>query len=318
MPPVAAGARTALTLIVLALGFLLLSAAGARAQVCSTTITNTNFGTANLAPGTAVDTTATLSVSCTGMTNGMAIKACPSFNAGTGGVSGTSRTMTNGANTLLYNLYSDAARSVRWGSATDASLGSVPVVTVTRSGSTGTGAATVYGRIAANQRSTQPGSYSSSFAGHVSVKYVNGTTCTATTTGTTTPSFSVLATVPASCTLTAAALSFGTRGVVDALVDAASSLSVTCANTLAYSVQLDNGQTGTAPTARKMTQLTESLLYGLYRDAARTLAWGGSGSSASGTGTGLAQALTVYGRVPAQSTPSPGLYSDIVVATVVY
>ena len=36
------------------------------------------------------------------------------------------------------------------------------------------------------------------------------------------------------------------------------------------------------------------------------------------SGPGLAQTLTVYGRVPAQSTPSPGTYADTVVMTICY
>ena len=64
-----------------------------------------------------------------------------------------------------------------------------------------------------------------------------------------------------------------------------------------------------------------SVTYGLYKDAARSTGWGSSivsGETVSGTGTGSAQALTVYGRVPPQSTPPPGTYSDVVVVTVTY
>jgi spore coat protein U-like protein len=53
---------------------------------------------------------------------------------------------------------------------------------------------------------------------------------------------------------------------------------------------------------------------------------GGRGSAAAServglgrrSGPGLAQTLTVYGRVPAQSTPSPGTYADTVVMTICY
>ena len=38
----------------------------------------------------------------------------------------------------------------------------------------------------------------------------------------------------------------------------------------------------------------------------------------AGTGSGLAQIFSVYGRVPAQNTPSPGTYSDTVVLTISY
>nr|WP_281033880.1 spore coat protein U domain-containing protein [Mesorhizobium sp. M4B.F.Ca.ET.049.02.1.2] len=36
------------------------------------------------------------------------------------------------------------------------------------------------------------------------------------------------------------------------------------------------------------------------------------------TGVGTAQNLTVYGRVPPQTTPSPGVYTDTVIVTVTY
>jgi spore coat protein U-like protein len=38
----------------------------------------------------------------------------------------------------------------------------------------------------------------------------------------------------------------------------------------------------------------------------------------SSTGTGAVQSFTVYGQVPAQSTPAPGAYSDTITVTVTY
>ncbi|WP_280527698.1 spore coat protein U domain-containing protein [Ciceribacter thiooxidans] len=38
----------------------------------------------------------------------------------------------------------------------------------------------------------------------------------------------------------------------------------------------------------------------------------------TGTGTGLTENVSVYGRVPAQSTPAPGTYTDTIVVTVTY
>jgi spore coat protein U-like protein len=63
-----------------------------------------------------------------------------------------------------------------------------------------------------------------------------------------------------------------------------------------------------------------NITYGLYRDVARALAWGSTigTNTTSGTGTGLTQTQTVYGRVPTQTTPKPGAYSDSVVVTVGY
>jgi spore coat protein U-like protein len=60
--------------------------------------------------------------------------------------------------------------------------------------------------------------------------------------------------------------------------------------------------------------------YRLYRDAGRTQNWGNSigTDTLAGTGNGAAQAITVYGRVPAQSTPAAGTYTDTVAVTVTY
>jgi spore coat protein U-like protein len=69
-----------------------------------------------------------------------------------------------------------------------------------------------------------------------------------------------------------------------------------------------------------MSQASQNITYGLYRDSARAQPWGDSAgtNTAAGTGSGLAQTVTVYGRVPAQTTPSPGTYSDTVVVTISY
>ena len=61
--------------------------------------------------------------------------------------------------------------------------------------------------------------------------------------------------------------------------------------------------------------------YGLYKDAERSQPWGDAttpGSTVAGSGNGAAQVLTVYGRVPPQSTPSAGSYIDTVVVTLTY
>jgi spore coat protein U-like protein len=38
----------------------------------------------------------------------------------------------------------------------------------------------------------------------------------------------------------------------------------------------------------------------------------------SGTGNGAGQTITIFGRVPAQTTPAPGTYTDTVTVTVTY
>ena len=55
-------------------------------------------------------------------------------------------------------------------------------------------------------------------------------------------------------------------------------------------------------------------------DAGRTTIWGNTQgtNTVAGTGTGAAQALTVYGQVPAQATPKPDTYQTTVTATVYF
>jgi spore coat protein U-like protein len=68
-----------------------------------------------------------------------------------------------------------------------------------------------------------------------------------------------------------------------------------------------------------MVNGTDTITYGLYTDVNRTDPWGAPPSDhVSGTGNSNAQTLDVYGRVPAQTTPPTGTYTDTVVVTVTY
>jgi spore coat protein U-like protein len=60
--------------------------------------------------------------------------------------------------------------------------------------------------------------------------------------------------------------------------------------------------------------------YSLFRNATRTQVWGQTigTDTVTGTGTGANQALTIYGRVPAQAVPPPGTYTDTVTVTITY
>jgi spore coat protein U-like protein len=68
--------------------------------------------------------------------------------------------------------------------------------------------------------------------------------------------------------------------------------------------------------------------YGLFTDSARSHAWttststtsctGGASTCVLGTGTGSNQTITVYGRIPAQTAPAIGSFTDTVTVTVTY
>ncbi|WP_234820856.1 spore coat U domain-containing protein [Sinorhizobium medicae] len=114
---------------------------------------------------------------------------------------------------------------------------------------------------------------------------------------------------------------FWPAGVLSSNIDATGRATVTCTPATAYTVGLSNGMSGTSPTNRRMTLGGAAVVYGLYKDAGRSQPWGDGatpGSTVAGTGTGAAKGYTVYGRVPPQTTPTPGTYSDTVVVTVTY
>ncbi len=132
----------------------------------------------------------------------------------------------------------------------------------------------------------------------------------------------VTMTITAGCTVTATTVAFGTQSTLGAATPATGTLGVTCTNTTPYTVSLDAGAGVSATTTvRKMTGPAAAVLnYGLYRDAAFTLNFGNTvgTDTAAGTGNGNSQPITVYGRVPAQSSPAPGSYADTVNVTITF
>ena len=131
--------------------------------------------------------------------------------------------------------------------------------------------------------------------------------------------FEVKADVLANCLVTADNINFGIHGVLKTNVDAAGAVNGRCTPGTSYSVGLNGGLANAGPTARQMKLGAAGITYGLYRNTQRTQPWSeAAGEVASGTGTGLLQSVPVYGRVPAQTTPGAGIYSDTVVATVTY
>jgi spore coat protein U-like protein len=138
---------------------------------------------------------------------------------------------------------------------------------------------------------------------------------------TTTTTFSVSMTITASCAVAASALAFGSSGILSANVDATTTVSVTCTNSTPYNVGLDVGTgTGATVAARKMTSGGATVTYSLYQNTGRSTVWGNTVSTdtLAGTGNGSAQVLTVYGRVPSQTTPAPATYTDTITVTVTY
>jgi spore coat protein U-like protein len=298
------------------------------AQSCSFSISSLNFGSINLSANTPFASTSTFSASCTGTAN-TTVRTCPNIDVGSGGsTTGNPRFLVNGTTQLNFNLYQDSAYASVWGPnlwGFAASYGS-PTIDVALNGSgSGSASQTVYGQVWAGQQTLPAGLYSSSFSGtYASVAYAYSTVGSCATIGSshaTSAPFTVTATNVTVCSVSASNLNFGSAGVLVAAVNATSAITLTCTNAAPYTVSLDGGLSGaTNPAQRKMTQASEQITYGLYQDSGRTQPWGDSvgTNTAAGTGSGLTQTFTVYGRVPAQNTPSPGTYVDTVVVTLSY
>lgn len=297
----------------------------ALAQSCSFSMSNMNFGFVNLAGGGAVDTTATLNVTCSNpLSLALSVRICPNINAGSGGQAGGFRRMLQGTNVLNYQLYQNPGRTTLWGAVGQPALGSPPPIDLGLPLLFNSTTRTVYGRIAASQASAPRGLYLSSFAGgQTSFTYTAFTllapSCADVTQNPTQVPFNVTAAVEPTCIVSAQSINFGSHGVLNTAVDATGAITLTCTANLSYSIALNGGLSNSPPAARQMARAGSSIIYGLYRDANRTAAWGSAaGDIVTGTGTGSLQSLPVYGRVPAQNTPAPGNYTDTVVVTVSY
>jgi spore coat protein U-like protein len=138
----------------------------------------------------------------------------------------------------------------------------------------------------------------------------------------TTTTFAVQATVTATCTINSAStLNFGSVGVLAANVDQSSTIQVTCTNTTPYNIGLDAGTgTGASVATRKLSSGGATINYTLYTSNAYSTVWGNTVNTdtVAGTGNGSAQSYTVFGRIPPQTSPAPGSYTDTITVTVTY
>ena len=134
-----------------------------------------------------------------------------------------------------------------------------------------------------------------------------------------TTTFTVSLTIDPSCTVSASDLAFGSPGLLTANVDQTSTIAVECTDTTTYDVGLSAGSSGSV-SARTMTSGANTIGYNLYSDSPGGTIWGNTVGNdvVSGTGNGSTQSLTIYGRVPSQTTPAPGAYSDSITVTVTY
>jgi spore coat protein U-like protein len=256
--------------------------AAAQNPNCYLTVTSPlNFGTYT---GAQIRSTTPYVVTCPGGTWDI-----PMYAGMGAGATENLRYMTgpNGAE-LGYVVYRNAAYSEIWGDTASTE--------VTGSGNYD---GTVYAQLNSGQTGP-PGTYTD-------------------TVDTATTSLTFTTVIEPACSITANPLSFGNYS--GAVLDATTTLSVTCTDTTPYNVGLSAGTaTGATVTNRMMTGPGGALLdYSLSSNSTNSTNWGNSaGSWVGGTGTGSAQSLTVYGQIPANQHTTSGTYTDTIIATVNY
>ncbi|CAN0625401.1 Spore coat protein U (SCPU) domain-containing protein [Burkholderia multivorans] len=298
----------------------------AQAQSCSATVSAIDFGSVSPIALGAVNTTGTVSVTCTWplITLTPYVQVC--LNLG-----GTSpRSLANGSNALQYDLYQDAAHSLAWGSIY---YGTTPVsLTLSKPllDTSATSTVTLYGQIAGNQPTVPTVNnsstvYTQTFGGNTtSINYaffLLGTpSCSSMTASDGTFPFSASATVVNNCYISATNLNFSATGVLNTALNATGSINARCTNGDAWRISLNGGSSGNvAGRAMQRSGGGGTVGYQLYTDAAHTTPWGdgtGGTAMATGTGNGAQQVISVYGVVPPQTTPAPGSYSDTITATI--
>jgi spore coat protein U-like protein len=117
------------------------------------------------------------------------------------------------------------------------------------------------------------------------------------------------------------ALDFGPQGVLTTNVDMDVPINVQCTTGTPYNIGLDAGiGSGATVAVRKMTAAGSTVNYTIYTDATHATVWGNTvgTDTVTGLGTGISIAHRIWGRVPAQTTPAPGVYNDTVTVTVTY
>ena len=322
-----------LILVCLFLAALLLSLTeDARAAAsCTVTPTNLVFGDVSVAIlGNAVsDTTGTISYNCSGAANNSTIRVCLELNHYN---ASNTRSMTSGSNILNYQIYRDSARTLVWGNSSDGNVATIDLLT------DGSGAAssssTMYGRVLTGQNTAALGSYSHNMAGssdnRLTVAPNTTNPCTSITSGSKNIAFTTTATVSANCNVSTTVMNFGSVSTaISSNVDSTATITAQCTSTTPYSIGLDNGTNVSGSQRRMRLGATANYInYSLYTDPARSVSWlatssttsctGGANTCSLGTGNGSNQNITVYGRVPPQTAPAAGTFSDTILITITY
>ncbi len=332
--------RCLLSLCVL---LLVLASGQARADNCSVLQTNISFASVSSITSGDVYASTTFTVTCTWNTLVLGAllqnaTVCLYLGGGSGNADATKtipRQLANGSKRINYNLYTDGSYSAAkvWGgwAGTDTAA-NVIQFTLTKTGGFGSLSqdVTVYGKLnadatlAALDVGPDNLNFVSNFTGSdVLMRYIFFLTGTGNCLigASVAMPFQVNANVINDCTINIGNLAFPNSSFLSGPVRTTTSLTTRCSLNTAYKVTFGSGTTsGNTTTARKMIGGPSSELVAYQISNALDGASLGDGNGGtvviSGTGTGATQNQTVFGLVPAQTTPTPGAYKDTVVATV--
>ena len=310
----------------LAVFLILVSAVAAYAQTCTASGPSLLLGTVNPYTTTTTTTSGTGTYTCNNTLQlPTTIYACLSIGTGTGGISPANRALASGSSTIPIQINSGGASSQIGNGISYPMYGPIVISMTGILLASASGTFPIGVNLPPPAAAPSPGNYTSSFAGSdaVFIYYPETTavTCSALAAGThntAQANFTITATVATQCTVSATSMAFPTASVLDRPVTATATIAVTCNASTPVTLSLDNGATGTGPTTRAMRSGSNSVIYGIYRDAANTLPWGNTANSNTAslpTGTGT---LTAYGQVPAQASQPPGTYTDVVNVSITY
>ena len=140
---------------------------------------------------------------------------------------------------------------------------------------------------------------------------------------TATANLGVSATVTNNCTISTAALTFGSYDPVVAHastnLDGTGTVIVACTKGATSTIGLGLGSNASGSVRRMKDSGTNYITYELYQDSGRSTVWGTAGGALLSPGAApskVARNFTVYGRVASNQDVPAGSYNDTVVATV--
>lgn len=116
------------------------------------------------------------------------------------------------------------------------------------------------------------------------------------------------------CNPTSSGISFGV--FAGSQITAVGSIALNCVggSGSSYTLGLSTGSSGTY-SARKVKSGAISLSYNLYLNAAFSQVWGdGSGGTSVSSGSPVVS-VSVFAKLPAQTKPAPGTYTDTIIAS---